>query len=103
MTIRSFTLKIVAKIKYTIFNSFLFSGADEICYNSLTDSDGMNENRNDSLIFSGANEICYNSLTDSDGTNENGNDSLIYTGVGEIWYSSLTDLFSIDSVGTNEN
>ena len=76
MTIRSFTLKIVTKIKYTIFNSFLFTDADEICYNSLTDSDGTNENGNGSPIFSDAGGICYSSLMnlfsiDSDGTNEN--------------------------------
>ena len=72
MTIHSLALKIIAKIKYTIFNSFLFSDTNEICYSSpLTDSD------NGSLIFSGASEICYSSSLmdlfsiDSDGTNEN--------------------------------
>ena len=72
MTIRSFTLKIVAKIKYTVFNSFLFSVSDEICYNSLTDSDGTSENEHDSLIYSGADEICYSSLTDLISTDSDG-------------------------------
>ena len=70
MTIHSLALKIIAKIKYTIFNSFLFSDTNEICYSPLTDSD------DGSLIFSGASEICYSSLMDlfsidSDGTSEN--------------------------------